>query len=332
MGKVKKIINDPENIVDEVLDGLVLASHGELTRDPGSRVLRRTNIEPGKVALVIGGGSGHEPMYTAFVGKGLADASVAGNIFAAPAPQHVHEAIKAADQGKGTLLVYGNYAGDVLNFDMGAELAEDDDDIETRTVLGNDDVATSDPATRRGIGGAFYMVKIAGAACAKAETLEEAEAIVKKAQANIRTLGVAVSAGSLPETGEPTFELGDDEIEIGLGMHGEVGVERMKLLPADELVTKMFDMIVEDLPYQSGDRIALMVNNLGASTYTEQLIVNRKVRELLADRGIEVVRTDISAHFTSQETAGFSLTFFKLDDELEALLEAPAASVPYTRG
>jgi dihydroxyacetone kinase-like protein len=176
------------------------------------------------------------------------------------------------------------------------------------------------------------MVKIAGAACAKAETLEEAEAIVKKAQANIRTLGVAVSAGSLPETGEPTFELGDDEIEIGLGMHGEVGVERMKLLPADELVTKMFDMIVEDLPYQSGDRIALMVNNLGASTYTEQLIVNRKVRELLADRGIEVVRTDISAHFTSQETAGFSLTFFKLDDELEALLEAPAASVPYTRG
>lgn len=332
MPKVKKIINDPENLVDEVLDGLVLASHGNLTRVPGSRVLVREGIEDGKVGLVIGGGSGHEPMYTAYVGAGLADASVAGNIFAAPAPQHVHEAIKAADRGKGVVLLYGNYAGDVLNFDMGAELAEDDDDIEARTVLVNDDVATDDPEGRRGIGGAFYMVKIAGAACAEAGSLDEAEALIRKAQANTRTLGVAVSAGSLPETGEPTFELGDDEIEIGLGMHGEVGVERMKMMEADALTEKIVDKLVADIPFASGDRVALLVNNLGATTYMEILVVNRKARQLLADKGIEVVRTDVGSYFTSQEMAGFSLTLLRLDDDLERLLAAPCSSLPYSQG
>ncbi|MGO1511408.1 MAG: dihydroxyacetone kinase subunit DhaK [Actinomycetaceae bacterium] len=331
MPKSKKIINDPENLIDEVLDGLVLASHGALTREPGSRVLVRDGIEDGKVGLVIGGGSGHEPMYTAYVGEGLADASVAGNIFAAPAPQHVHEAIKAADRGKGVILLYGNYAGDVLNFDMGAELAEDDDDIESRTLLVNDDVATDDPETRRGIGGAFYVVKVAGAACAEASSLDEAEALIQKALDATRTLGVAVRAGSLPETGEPTFELGDDEIEIGLGMHGEVGVERSKMMPADALTEKIVDKLVADLLYSSGDRVALLVNNLGATTLTELLVVNRKARQLLADKGIEVVRTDVGSYFTSQEMAGFSLTLIRLDDDLERLIAAPCSSLPYSQ-
>ncbi len=331
MAKVKKIINDTENIVSEVLDGYVAASLGKLKRTD-DRVLSRTDIEPGKVGLVIGGGSGHEPVYTSYVGKGLADASVAGNIFAAPAPQFVTAAVELADQGKGVLMVYGNYAGDVLNFDIGAEEATDDTGVEVRTVLVADDCATPDLETRRGIGGGFYQVKIAGAACAEAATLADAEAAVQKCQANLRTLGVAVSAGSLPETGEPTFILGDDEIEIGLGAHGEVGVERSTLMPADELTVKMIDHLVADLPYASGDKVALLVNNLGATTQMELMIVTRKAMELLADKGIDVARVDIGAFFCSQEMAGFSLSLLKLDDELERLLNAPCESITYSQG
>ncbi len=331
MAKVKKIINETENIVGEVLDGYVAASMGKLRRTD-DRVLVRTEIEPGKVGLVIGGGSGHEPVYTSYVGKGMADASVAGNIFAAPAPQFVTAAIKAVDQGKGVLLVYGNYAGDVLNFDMGAEDATDDTGVEVRTALVADDCATPDLATRRGIGGGFYQVKIAGAACAEAQSLEEAEAAVNKCRQNLRTLGVAVSAGSLPETGEPTFTLGDDEIEIGLGAHGEVGVERAKLMPADVLTTKMIDHLVADLPYQAGDRVALLFNNLGATTQMELMIVARKAFELLGELGIKVARCDIGAYFCSQEMAGFSISLLKLDDQLEHLLNAPCESITFSQG
>lgn len=331
MAKVKKIINDTEDIVSEVLDGYVVASLGKLKRTD-DRVLSRTDIEASKVGLVIGGGSGHEPVYTSYVGKGLADASVAGNIFAAPAPQFVTAAVKEADQGKGVLMVYGNYAGDVLNFDMGAEEATDDTDVEVRTVLVADDCATPDLDTRRGIGGGFYQVKIAGAACAEAASLDEAEAAVIKCRDNLRTLGVAVSAGSLPETGEPTFLLGDDEIEIGLGAHGEVGVERSKLMPADELTVKMIDHLVADLPYAAGDKVALLVNNLGATTQMELMIVTRKAMQLLADKGIEVTRVDIGAFFCSQEMAGFSLSLLKLDDELARLLDAPCESITYSQG
>ena len=331
MAKVKKIINDTENIVSEVLDGYVVASQGKLKRI-SDRVLVRTDIEPGKVGLVIGGGSGHEPVYTSYVGKGMADASVAGNIFAAPAPQFVTAAIEAVDQGKGVLLVYGNYAGDVLNFDMGVEDANDDTGVEVRTVLVADDCATPDIATRRGIGGGFYQVKIAGAACAEAKDLAEAEAAVQKCKDNLRTLGVAVRAGSLPETGEPTFELGDDEIEIGLGAHGEVGVQRSKLMPADELTTQMIDHLVKDLPFQKGDKVAMLVNNLGSTTQMELMIVTRKAYQLLGDLGIEIARTDIGAYFCSQEMAGFSISLLKLDDQLEHLLNAPCQSITFSQG
>lgn len=330
MTKVQKIINDPENIVAEVIDGLVLASHGRLRKLEDAPALLRTDIEPGKVALLVGGGSGHEPMYSAYVGKGLADASVCGNIFASPPPNHIHAATVAADQGKGVLYVYGNYAGDVMNFDMAAEMAAEDG-VEVRTVLVNDDVATDRPEDRRGIGGAFYIVKIAGAACAEAKSLDEAEAVVRKAQAATRTIGVAVRAGSLPETGEPTFELGEGEIEIGLGVHGEPGVERSALMPADELTAKMIDRLVNDLPFGRGDRVAMLLNNLGATTQMELLIVNRKARQILGEKGIEVARTDIGAYFTSQEMAGFSITLIRLDDELARLIEAPCESLPFTQ-
>lgn len=332
MSQAKKIMNDPENLVDETLDGLVAISNGLLAREPGSRVVRSTKIEQGKVGLLVGGGSGHEPMYGAFVGPGLANASVSGDIFAAPAPQHVQEAIEAADAGAGVLIVYGNYAGDVMNFDMGAETAEEDSDIESKTVLVRDDVATDDYEGRRGIGGAFYVVKAAGAACAKGMSLEDAAEVTERVQYNTRTIGVAVRAGILPDTGKRTFELGDDEMEIGLGMHGEVGVERSKMMTADEVAKKMVDMVADDLPYESGDRVAVYINNLGATTQMELLIVYRKVAELLAERGLKVERTDIGAHFTSQDMAGFSLTLLKLTDEIAELIDAPCQSVPFTQG
>ena len=330
MAQVKKIMNAPENLVDETLDGLVAISRGLLAREPGSRVVRSTKIAPGKVGLVVGGGSGHEPMYGAFVGPGLANASVSGNIFAAPAPQHVQEAIEAADAGAGVLVVYGNYAGDILNFDLGAEDAADNGVVST-TVLIRDDVATDDREGRRGIGGAFYVVKAAGAACAKGLSLEEAAAVTERVEFNTRTIGIALRAGVLPDTGKRTFELGDDEIEIGLGVHGEVGVERSKLVPADEIAEKMLHRVLVDLPFESGDRVAVLLNNLGATTQMELLIVYRRIAQLLDEKGITVERTDIGAPFTSQDMAGFSLTLLKLTDEIAELIAAPCESVPFTQ-
>lgn len=331
MSKVKKIINDPENIVPEVIDGLVLASHGKSKKVDGVNALMRTDMPAGKVALLIGGGSGHEPMYTAFVGDGWADASVCGNIFAAPSPDIVYETVKAINRGKGVLFVYGNYAGDNMNFGMGAELAEGDG-IPVRTVLVADDIAVKAHKERRGIAGAFYMCKIAGSVCAEAKSLEEAEKAVKHAQDNIRSIGVAVRAGSLPETGELTFELADDEIEIGMGAHGEPGVERRKLMPADELAEEMTRLLLADLPFKKGDRIALLLNNLGATTNMELMIVNRHVRDILKREGIEVARTDFGPYLTCQEMAGFSLTFVRLDKDLERWINRPCWSLGFSQG
>jgi dihydroxyacetone kinase-like protein len=331
MSKVKKIINHVADLVPETLEGLVLASHGRLRQVPGVNALIRTDLKDDKVALLIGGGSGHEPMYTAYVGPGYADVSVAGHIFAAPAPDQIVAAAKAAHRGRGLLFVYGNYAGDNMNFGIAVDMLADEG-VEVRTVLVADDVAIKDPAERRGIGGAFYMVKVAGAACTAAKSLEEAERLVLKAQASIRTIGVAVRAGSLPETGELTFELADDEIEIGMGAHGEAGVARRKLMPADPLADEMTTLVVDDLPFRKGDRVALLLNSLGATTMMELMIVNRRVRADLAGRGIEVVRTDVGPYLTCQEMAGFSLTLMKLDDELERALSAPAWSLGYRQG
>jgi phosphoenolpyruvate---glycerone phosphotransferase subunit DhaK len=328
MRKVKKIINDPGRLVPETLEGLVLASGGRLELVPGLNALMRSDSRPDKVTLLIGGGSGHEPMYTAYVGNGWADVSVAGHIFAAPAPDLIFEAAKAAHRGRGVLFVYGNYAGDNMNFDMAAEMLMATD-IPVRTVRVCDDVALKDPVERRGIAGAVYMVKVAGAACQSANTLEEAERVVRRAQANVRSLGVAVRAGSLPETGELTFELGDDEIEIGMGAHGEPGVERRALIRADPLADEMVKLVLEDLPFRSGDRVALLLNDLGATTMMELMIVNRRIRARLAEAGIKVARTDAGPYLTCQEMAGFSLTLMKLDDDLERALAAPAWSLGY---
>lgn len=329
--KGKKIINDPEQLVPEIIEGLVLASHGTLRQIEGVNALMRTDMPDDKVALLIGGGSGHEPMYTAFVGEGFADASVCGNIFAAPSPDIILEATKAIDRGKGVLYVYGNYAGDNMNFDIAAELAEAEG-IKVRTVRVMDDVAVARHENRRGIGGAFYEVKIAGEACRTAASLDEAAAMVEHARSGLRTIGVALRAGSMPETGEPTFELPEDEIEIGMGAHGERGVERRKMMNAEELGRELTRLVVSDLPYQSGDRVAMLLNNLGATTMMELLIVNRTVRAALQEAGIEVARTDIGPYLTCQEMAGFSLSLLKLDETVEQQVNAPCRSLGFSQG
>jgi dihydroxyacetone kinase-like protein len=330
MAKVKKIINSVDTIVSEVLDGIALASNGALAREAEAPVLRRAIKTPGKVGLVIGGGSGHEPLYSAFVGPGLADASVAGEIFAAPSPDQIAVAARAADAGKGVLFVYGNYAGDVLNFDVASEILTAEG-IACRTVLVADDAAVDIVADRRGIAGAVYQVKVAGYACERLPTLEGAASLVERAKDNVRTLGVAVRPGSLPNTGVPTFEIGDDEIEIGMGLHGERGVRRQKLPPADVLVEDMVNLLTADLGLKSGERIAVLLNNLGSTTFMELMIINRKLRLLLSKAGLSVVRADLGAYFTSQEMAGFSITLMRLDPELEAALAAPASSPAFAQ-
>lgn len=323
MSKVKKIINAPAGIVDETLDGLVALSDGGLVRVGAAPVLRRAVKREGKVALVIGGGSGHEPMYTAFVGEGFADASVAGEIFAAPSPDQIAVAAREVDTGKGVLFIFGNYAGDVLNFEVATEILADEG-IRCLTSLVADDAAIADPEQKRGIAGAVYQVKLAAWACENLDTLDEVLAFVEQAKKNLSTFGVAVRAGSLPHTGTPTFEIGDDEIEIGMGMHGERGVKRQHLPPADELTAEIVNHLIADLGLKAGDEIAVLIDNFGSTTYAELMIVNRKMREILAGKGITVARSDVGAYFTCQEMAGFSLSFLRLDPALKVALDAPA--------
>ncbi len=327
---IKKAINDPERIVDEVIEGVVFASHGRVVKVPGVHAIMRAHIEDNKVALLIGGGSGHEPIYTTYVGRGYADAAACGNIFAAPSPQIIFEATKAVHRGRGVLYVYGNYEGDVMNFDVAAEMAAAEG-IEVKYVRTIDDVSLPKGEGRRGIAGSFFQVKIAGAACNGGLSLEEAQRVTMRAQQNIRSLSVALRPGSLPETGQPTFTLGEDELEIGMGGHGERGVARKKMMAADRLVDLMMGQLIEDFPLKRGDRVALLIDDLGATTMMELLIVNRRVRQILDDRGIAVHDTRIGPYMTTQEMAGFSITLFRLDDELAHYFDQPASNESFLK-
>ncbi len=324
----KKILNDPRNVVDEMIDGLVLAYGNDVKRLPGRDAIVRSNLVDGKVALLIGGGSGHEPLFHGFVGPNLADGAACGQVFAAPDPETIYETARAVHRGKGILFLYGNYAGDNMNFDIAAEMLQEDG-IEVRTVRVCDDVAAAPPGRthdRRGIAGDVLMIKIAGGAAAELDSLDEVERVARKALGNVRSMGVAVSAGSIPETGKLTFELDDDEIEIGMGAHGEAGVARQKITTADRVADQLMAKILDDLPFGSGDEVALLINNLGATTMMEMLIVNRRIRQILDARGIGVHRTYVGTWLTVQEMAGFSVTVMKLDDELKHYLE-PACPV-----
>ena len=333
MTQIKKIINDPKDVVAELLDGLVKAYHGKIKKLEGVNALVKTPLPEGKVGLLIGGGSGHEPLFHGFIGDNMADGAACGNIFAAPTPDIILEATKALDQGNGVLYLYNNYAGDNMNFDIGAEMAADEG-IVTKTVRIYDDVASAPPERkeeRRGIAGDVFIIKISGGVAAASKDIDEVVRVTEKARDCTRSMGVALSAGSLPETGEPTFELPEDEIEIGMGLHGEAGVSRGKMQAANQLVDDMMGPLIADFPLNRGDEICLLVNNLGSTTMMELLIVNSRIHEILKAEGIKVHDTAMGSFCTSQEMAGFSISLTKLDDELKQYYELPADSFGFKR-
>jgi dihydroxyacetone kinase-like protein len=333
MPKIKKLVNNPNDCAAELLDGLVLAYDGA-ARKVGRGSIVMNNLPAGKVGLLVGGGSGHEPIYHGLVGQNFADGAACGDIFAAPPPDIVLEAAQAVHQGKGVLFLYGNYAGDVLNFDMGAELAAEEG-IETKTILIWDDVASAPPDKkhdRRGIAGLVLIVKIAGAAAATVDSLDELVRIVTKARDNTRSVGCAMAPGSIPATGHPTFILNEDEIGLGMGIHGEKGVALLPMQTAAELTPKLLDVVFgDDLPFEAGDEVVLLVNSLGSTTMMELLIVLKEARTILDARGIKVHKTLVGPYVTCQEMAGISLSLLKLDDELKRFWDMPCSSVCYSQ-
>ena len=329
---MKKIINQPANVVDEMLEGLTLAYPQYVRRLEGLNVIVRADAPNDKVALISGGGSGHEPSHAGWVGEGMLDAAVAGAVFTSPTPDQIYEAIKAVDCGKGVLLVVKNYTGDVLNFEMAAEMAEADG-IQVEQVVVNDDVAVENStwtSGRRGIAGTVLVHKIAGAKAQAGGTLEEVKAVAEKVIANVRSMGMSISPCTVPEAGKPSFELTENEMEIGMGIHGEPGTHREAIRPADEITDLLLEKLFADLPLQSGDETAVLVNGLGATPLMELFIVNRRVAHVFAEKGIRIVKTFVGNYMSSLEMGGFSVSVVKLDTELKELLlaraETPALS------
>jgi len=336
---MKKLINDPLKVADELVEGLVDAYNGEC-RYVGTRSIIKTHIPENKVALLVGGGSGHEPIYHGLVGRNLADGAACGDIFAAPPPNIVFEATEAVNRGKGVLYLYGNYAGDVMNFDIGAELA-DDEGIEVRTVLIWDDVCSAPPTqkkNRRGIAGLVPIVKIAGAASQSVATLAELEAVAKKAVLQTRSVGVSMSPGSIPATGKPTFDIDPEMIGLGMGIHGEPGVGQIPMASADELTPRMLNYIFEDFEKDdevealaAGDEVLIFVNSLGATTMMELLIALRAAKKCLTEKGIKIYDVMVGPLVTCQEMSGISFSITRMDDELKKYWEMPCQSVCFSK-
>ncbi|MTV49980.1 dihydroxyacetone kinase subunit DhaK [Heliobacillus mobilis] len=324
---MKKVINAPEQVVEEMLQGIALAHPQYVRRVEGFDVIVRANAPvAGKVALVSGGGSGHEPSHGGFVGKGMLDGAVAGAVFTSPTPDQVYEAIKAVDGGKGVLLVIKNYTGDVMNFDMAAEMAEADG-IKVAKVIVNDDVAVENSTWttgRRGIAGTVFVHKIAGAKAETGADLEAVQQVAEKVIANVRSMGMALTPCTVPAAGKPGFTLAENEVEIGLGIHGEPGTHREELRSADETTAHLMEKILADLQLAAGDEVAVLVNGLGATPLMELYVVNRKVHQILGDAGMKIAKTLVGNYMTSLEMAGFSISLLKLDGETKELLFAAA--------
>lgn len=330
---MKKIINKPDDVIKEMLEGFVGAYNKFYEKHPKVNGVISKYRRNQKVALVIGGGSGHEPMFSGFVGKGLADAAACGNIFASPDPNTVYETAKAVESGCGVLFVYGCYAGDNLNFDMGEELLNADN-IKTSHVRVWDDVASAPKERiedRRGIAGDVFVVKVAGAACDAGLPLEEVTRITEKARDYTKTIGVATSPGQIPGLDKPTFELGEDEIEYGMGLHGEPGIKRTKMQPADVLVEELYKNIMMDTDLHTGDEVCVLVNGLGSTTIIELSIAYRKVEALLSRDGIKIYDADLNSFCTCQEMGGFSITLLKLDEELKSYYDMPCYCPYYAK-
>ncbi len=328
----KKIINDPLEVVKECGEGFLAAYGDEYMAVPGVQGFVRRNIPDGKVALILGGGSGHEPMFGFFLGENLGDGAANGNIFASPDPVTIASIARAAHRGAGVLFVYGNYAGDVMNFDKAAEMLEAEG-IKVRTVRNWDDVASAPMerrSDRRGIAGDVFIVKIAGGACAKLP-LEEAVRVTEKARDSIYSVGVGIQGATLPGKKEPIFTLSPDEMEYGLGIHGEPGIKRVKMQTADEIVTELLDALLADSGIKAGDEVATYVNGLGSTTLMELMIMNRKLKMLLDEKGIKIHNMEVGSHVISQEMAGASISLMKLDEELKEYYDMPCRSPFYVR-
>lgn len=325
---MRKILNDPNHYVRDMLEGLLAAHPDQLgfTGNDPHCIVRADAPVAGKVALATGGGSGHLPVFLGYVGRGMLDGCAVGDVFASPSAEQMLEVTRRIHGGRGVLYLYGNYSGDRMNFDMAAEMA-DLDGIEVRSLRVSDDVASA-PAERRerrrGVAGLVFAYKVAGARADQGAPLDEVEAVTRRALDNIGSMGVALSPCTVPAAGRPTFTIAEDEMEIGMGIHGEPGMKREKLQSADEIAERMATTILADMRLHAGDRLAVMVNGLGATPPEELYILYRRVRQLLDARDLAVHRAYVGEYATSMEMTGASLTFFKLDDELAHLLDYPA--------
>ena len=324
---MKKIINKPSDFVEESIEGLV-KSHPYIYSfaQDNKRVITRAKKSSNKVGLVTGGGSGHLPVFTGYVGKGLLDACAIGSVFASPSVEQIASAIRNANNGNGVLCILGNYGGDVMNFEMACEIVSSEG-IKTKKVIVADDIASAsseEKLKRRGIAGMIFVFKVAGAIAETGVSLEKTFDAASSANNNIRTLGIALSPCILPEAGKPTFEIRDDEIEIGMGIHGEPGIKREKLRNADQLIDDLCKRILDDFKLNAKDQVSIMINSLGATPLEELYIVSKRVHENFSKLQIEITKSYVGRYATSMEMAGMSITIFKLDDELKKYLSAPS--------
>jgi dihydroxyacetone kinase-like protein len=323
---MKKLINDPADVVSEALAGIE-AAHPDLRVDHANKVIHRADApRSGKVGLVSGGGSGHEPLHGGFVGLGMLDAACAGEVFTSPVPDQVLAATKLVDGGAGVLHVVKNYTGDVLNFEMAAELAEAETGVRVVAVVTDDDVAVQDStwtAGRRGVGVTVLLEKIAGAAAEQGRSLDEVAAVARRVNGSGRSMGLALTSCTVPAVGHPTFELGEKEMELGVGIHGEPGRERIPIAPARDIAAMLVEPILEDLPFRSGDGVVCFVNGLGGTPLIELYVVFNEVAQILAGRGVPIARSLVGPYITSLDMAGTSVTLLRVDDELLSLWDAP---------
>lgn len=318
---MKKIINQPDNVVSEMLMGIEKANP-DVVYHSGVEIISRKQKKDNKVGLVSGGGSGHEPAHAGYVGYGMLDAAVSGNVFASPSPDRILKGIQEADSGAGVLLIIKNYSGDIMNFNMAKDLAQMDD-IKVETVVVKDDVAVEESTYstgRRGIAGTVFVHKIAGAKAEKGASLEEVKEAAQKTIANVRSMGMAMTPCILPAVGKPGFELDDNEVEIGMGIHGEPGIQRTSKKTAKEYAEIMVKKILDDYDYSSSE-VALMINGLGSTPLMELYILNNEVQNILKDKGIKIYKTFVGNYMTALEMSGCSVTLLKLDDELKELLD-----------
>lgn len=320
---MKKIINNADNFVEESISGLV-KSYPEIYKysSETNKVLMRSVKGNNKVGLVSGGGSGHLPLFTGYIGKGLLDSCAIGNVFASPSVDEISTAIKSANSEKGVLCIYGNYGGDVMNFDMASEMLEMED-IKVESIVVADDVASAakeEKEKRRGVTGMLYVFKTTGAIAESGADFDEVKRVALKTNENIRTMGIALTPTILPQAGKPTFEIGDDEMEIGMGIHGEPGIRRGKLKTANEITEELSEKLLSDIDLNKGDKVSILINSLGATPHEELFIVADKFNNILNDNGIVNSKSYVGRYATSMEMAGMSITILKLDDELEKLL------------